>query len=134
MSLTLFRYRMAQVSAVATLLGSLLILYAFQASSTDFVVYTNGRYGESAMCIGDPPHALIAMGAQGELILAVRGLDSSCSQGRRFAVVNTESPRLARLGVICMVAGFVAQILCTEKPAAPKEARRRLNKPRKIAA
>jgi hypothetical protein len=130
----MFLYRMAQLSAVLALLGSILVFYAFQATSTGFLVYTHGKYGESAMCVGDPPKSMIAMGAQGELIMAVRGFDHSCSQGRHFAVVNTESPRLAGLGWILMLVGFVLQILSIEKPISAKDERKRLKRLGKLVA
>jgi len=66
--------------------------------------------------------------------MAVRGFDRSCSQGRDFAVVNTESPRLACLGWILMLVAFVLQILSIEKPVSAKEQRKRLKQLRRLAA
>jgi uncharacterized membrane protein len=130
----MFSYRMARLSAMLTLLGSILIFYAFQATSTGFLVYTHGKHGESAMCIGDPPRSLIAMGPSGELLMAMRGYDQSCSQGRHFAVIDTESPRLACFGWILMLVGFILQMLSIEKPMSAKEDQKRLKKLRRLAA
>jgi hypothetical protein len=130
----MFRYRMVQVSEAASLIGSLLILVAFQATSTGFLVYAKGKYGESAMCVGDPPKAMIAMGPQGELLMGVRGLDDACSQAKHFAVVNTDSPRSAGLGVILVVIGSFLRILLMERPISVREERKRLRKLRAFAA
>jgi hypothetical protein len=86
------------------------------------------------MCVGDTPKSMIAMGAQGELLMAVRGLDHSCSQGRHFAVVNTESPRLASSGWVLILVAFVLQILSIEKPLSVEDERKRLRKLKKLAA
>jgi hypothetical protein len=121
------KHRMAQLSALLTLVGSVLIFYAFQASSTGFLVYTHGKYGESSMCVGDPPKSLIAMGPSGELIIGTPRLNRECAQGKSFAVVNTESPLVAKVGWSLIVLGFVLQMFSVETLAA-KAGRRQAKK------
>jgi hypothetical protein len=128
------KYRMAQLSASLSLFGSFLLFYAFQATSTGFVVYTNGRHGEAAMCVGDPPHSMLAVGSNGEFYMGMRGFDRSCSQGKNFAVINTDSPQLARFGWIFVVLGFVLQVVSTDRPIPTEEERRRLKKLRNLLA
>jgi hypothetical protein len=118
---TMLKYRLAQLSAVLTVMGSFLIFYAFQATSTGFVVYTHGSHGESAMCVGDPPRSMLAMGSGGEFLMGMRGFDRECSQGRNFAVVNTDSPQLAKFGWILVILGFLSQVGCIEKPRPKRE-------------
>jgi hypothetical protein len=128
----MLKYRITQISASLTLLGSFFVFYAFQTASTGFVVYTRGRYGEAAMCVGDPPRSMLAIGANGEFLMVMRGFDRSCSQGKSFAVVNTDSPQLARLGWISLVLGFIFQVFSIEKPIPSETERRRLKKLRKL--
>lgn len=130
----MFRYRVAQLSASLMIVGSFLVFYAFQATSTGFLVYTHGRYGEAAMCVGDPPQSMIAMGANGELAIGMRGLDNSCSQGKNFAVVNTDSPRLVRFGWVLVLLGFILQIVSIERPIPIRIERGHLKKLRKLTA
>ena len=130
----MFNYRMAQLSASLTLVGSFLVFYAFQTTSTGFLVYTHGRQGESAMCVGDPPRSMLAIGPNGEFVMGMRGLDRSCSQGKNFAVINTNSPGLARLGWIMIVSGFVLHVFSIERPLPTQAERRRLIKLRKLLA
>ena len=128
------KYRLALLSALLTLFGSLLVFYAFQVTSTGFVVYTHGSHGEAAMCVGDPPRSMLAMGPNGEFLMGVRGLDKSCSQGKNFAVVNTDSPRLMGFGWILVVVGFVLQVVSIERPVQSEAGRRRLKKSKKLPA
>jgi len=130
----MFKYRIAQLSGSLTLFGSFLVCYAFQATSTGFLVYTHGRYGESAMCVGDPPRSMLATGSKGEFLMGMRGFDSSCAQGKNFAVVNTDSPHLARLGWTLVILGFILQLVSIEKPIPTEGERRRLKKLRKVLA
>jgi hypothetical protein len=124
----MLKYRLAQLSAALVVIGSFLVFYAFQATSTGFLVYTHGTRGESAMCVGDPPHSMLAIGADGELIMGMRDFDRSCSQGKKFAVVNTDSPRLATIGWILLLLGFVLQIVSTPRPVLTAPDRKRLRK------
>jgi hypothetical protein len=128
----MLKYRLAQLSASLVLIGSFLVFYAFQATSTEFLVYTHGTHGESSMCVGDPPHSMLALGADGELILGMRDFDRSCSQGKNFAVINTDSPHLATIGWILLLLGFVLQIVSTQRPVLTVLDRRRLKKLRKL--
>jgi hypothetical protein len=130
----MFKYRLAQLSASLTLFGSFLVFYAFQSTSTGFLVYTHGRYGEAAMCVGDPPHSMLAIGPNGEFLMGMRGFDRSCSQGKNFAVVNTNSPHLVRLGWIFVILGFILQVVSIERPVLTEAEGRRLRKLRKLLA
>ncbi len=130
----MFKYRLNQLSASVSFLGSFLVFYAFQATSTGFLVYTHGAHGEAAMCVGNPPHSMLAIGPNGEFLMGMRGIDHSCSQGKNFAVVNTDSPHLARLGLILVILGFILQIVAMERPIPTEAERRRLKKLRKLLA
>jgi hypothetical protein len=117
-------YRLSQISAIAAFAGSILVFYSFQAASTGFVVYTNGPRGESATCVGDPPHSMLAIGKEGELIIGMRDFDRDCSGGKNFAVVSSDSPKLARLGLILISLGFLLQVFCIERPGPQLNKRR----------
>jgi hypothetical protein len=129
----MFKYRLEQVSAVLTLFGSFLVFYAFQATSTGFLVYTHGSYGEAAMCVGNPPRSMLAIGPNGEFLMGMRGFDRSCYQGKNFAVVNTDSPHLARFGWILVILGFILQVVSIERPILTEAAGRRVKKLRKFS-
>jgi hypothetical protein len=130
----MFKYRLGQMSIGLTLFGSFLLFYAFQATSTGFLVYTHGKYGEAAMCVGNPPHSMLAIGPNGEFLMGMRGFDRSCSQGKNFAVVNTDSPHLARFGLILLILGSILQLLAMERPVLTKAERRRLKELQKLLA
>jgi hypothetical protein len=130
----MIRYRLAQLSASLVFVGSFLVFYAFQATSTGFLVYTHGAHGEAAMCVGDPPHSMLAIGPNGEFLMGMRGFDRSCSQGKNFAVVNTDSPHLARFGWILLILGFILQVVSIPRPVPTEAERRRLKKLRKLLA
>ena len=77
------KYRMAKISAILNFIGALLVFLAFgKTTSTGFVVYTNGSHGESAMCVGDPPRSMLAVGPNGEFLMGMRALDPPAPQGK----------------------------------------------------
>lgn len=129
---TVFKYRLAQLSASLSLLGSFVVFYAFQATSTGFLVYTHGPRGESALCVGDPRRSMLALGPDGEFIMGMREFDRSCSQGKNLSIVSTDSPHLIRFGWILVILGFISQMVAIERPIFSEAETRRLKKLRKL--
>jgi hypothetical protein len=111
----MMKYRMALLSAFLNLLGSFLVFLSFQAASTNLLLVTEKGTKNVAFCIGD--RAVFGLTKDG------RGtaMGYGCPQGvdaKPAAVVNTDSPGLAKFGWILIGFGFFLQMFSIEKPQA----------------
>jgi hypothetical protein len=107
------KYWRAQTSAALTLLGSFLVFLSFQGASTNLMLVTEKGTKNVAFCIGD--RAVLGLTDDG------RGtaMGYGCPKGldaKPTAVVNTDSPGLAKAGWMILALGFFLQIFSIEKP------------------
>lgn len=105
------KYQWSRLSASLNLVGSLLLFFSFQATSTDFLLVTNPD-GQSALCVGKAALFVLTLD---------RGLKmgTGCPEwqsGKPTAVVNTEHPKFAFWGLLMILVGFVSQYLGIERP------------------
>ena len=110
------KYRMAFVSAFLNLLGSFLVFLSFQATSTDLLLVTEKGKKNVAFCIGD--RAVFGLTADGK----GTAMGYGCPQGtdvKPAAVINTDSPGLAKFGWILIGIGFFLQLFSIETPLPP---------------
>lgn len=106
------RYRLALLSGFLNLLGSFLVFLSFQATSTNLLVIAN-KDQSFAFCIGDRAIFGLIPGGRGTYI------GTACPTGtdaKPAAVVNTDSPGLAKFGWILIAFGFFLQMFSIEKP------------------
>lgn len=107
----MIKYRLAIGSAVLNVLGTLLLVFSFQATSSDFMLVT-AKDGRAALCVGKA--ALFVLDQQGGL-----GVGTKCPDwqtGSPAAVVNTEHPNFVVVAFFLIVAGFVLQVFSINKP------------------
>jgi hypothetical protein len=105
------KYYLSVGSAALNTFGAVLIFFSFQISSSDFMLVTSYD-GRSALCVGS--RAMFTITQDGGL-----GVGTKCpdyQNGRPTAVINTEYPGVAKLGLILIVFGFFFQIFSIEKP------------------
>jgi hypothetical protein len=108
------KYWMAQIAAMLNLLGAFLVFLSFQATSTDLLLVM-GKDKSTAFCVGQ--NAILAEGPDGSTILGTKCPEGS--DAKPAAVVNTDSPGLAKFGWIILAVGFFLQMFSIEKPRAP---------------
>jgi hypothetical protein len=106
----ILKYRWALWSAILNLLGSCLLLAAFQATSTNFLLFTDPNSKEALICVGDPPHGLISTTEDGAFVMGVRNAEERCKSGKPSAIVNSDHPWMLKAGIVFMLIGFGLQI------------------------
>ncbi|MFI5118601.1 MAG: hypothetical protein ACHP8B_18085 [Terriglobales bacterium] len=104
----------AYLSAILSLFGSGLLYYSFQASGAPFVLVNNDA-GGVALCVGDT--AMFVSEHSGEVSVSPVSGCPKWPHGTPAAVVNTEHPKLGKIGFWFVVVGFFAQLLSIEGPA-----------------
>jgi hypothetical protein len=107
------KYRLARFAIFLGFLGSLLLVFAFHATSTDFVLVTQDN-GHSAICVGDT--ALFVVVAHKTL-----GMGASCPKGIAsdpIAAVYSNCPSCGSWGLRLLIIGFILQFFTMEKPSA----------------
>ena len=109
----MWKHQFAKWSAVSNLLGTFLLFFSFQATSTDFLLVIT-KDNRSALCVGS--NAMFVMTPTGGLGIGTRCPDPK--SGKPTAIVNTDQPVLATLGLSCIILGFFMQLFSIEKPSA----------------
>jgi hypothetical protein len=133
------------------LLGTIVLFYSFQATSSDFRLVTatydpTKRYllppatlvaggghappgtKQYALCVND--YTLMASDAASGIRLGFRGCPS-WENAKPAAVVNIEHPRFVGLGFVMILAGFLLQYFAVPKPATIVYLRDQLRKAKK---
>ena len=98
------------------------------------MLHTTGFRSEAALCIGNPPRALMAQGPNGEFEVGLSGIEKNCSKGKPITVVNTDSPWLVKIGWGMVLLGFLLQWLSIDPPPLDSEEIREVKKLRKLIA
>src|SRR6266852_9681460 len=86
---TMMNFRKVQFSLALNGLGAILLLFAFQATSTDVMLVTDKAKSKAAFCIGN--RAMFVVEGQGI------GFGTTCPESSTMkptAVVNSEHPTL----------------------------------------
>jgi len=117
-------YNLARLSAVLNIVGSILLFFSFQATSTKFLIVPTND-GRTALCVGS--EAMFVVKPGGGIGIGTKCPDSD--KGKPAAVVNTECPVLAVIGFLMILGGFITQYKSIEKPAANRAERRRGESP-----
>ena len=94
------------------LLGTLLLFFSFQITSTDFVI-TKTDDGKTAFCVGRS--ALFVADPNGGM-----GFGTRCPNfeaGIPIAAIYTAHPSFVTWGFVCILLGFAAQLLGALKPS-----------------
>jgi hypothetical protein len=119
------KYRMAQWSAILSLVGALLVFLSFQATSSDFFL-TNLKNGDKALCVGQTALVVWASKNNGLAMGVAKGC-ADVADTPKVAVVTVEFPLLSYLGWLLLFIAFFLQFLSIEKPSFPQAATARLN-------
>jgi hypothetical protein len=119
--------------ALATnLLGTLLLFYSFQATSSSFRLINrpNGPFGQSyEICVGD--FTLLTTDGRGSVGLGHKGCPIAAND-RPAAVVNIEKPEFVTLGFLLIVAGFIVQFFAVPEPVSIAELRKQVKALKKL--
>lgn len=117
-----------QAALLLNLVGTVLLFYSFQATSSDFRLVTarsksdpNGK--AYALCVRD--YALIVTDAKNGIILGTKGCPN-LPDSRSVAVVNIEHPFFEGLGFMLLVFGFALQFFSIPQPQTVADFRRQL--------
>ncbi len=108
----MFKYWMAFLAAILNLAGSGLVFFSFQAASANLLLVAP-KDGSLAFCIGD--RAVFGLGPGGSTIIGYgcpKALDT-----KPAAVVNTDSPGLAKFGWLLIGLGFLFQLFSLQRPS-----------------
>ena len=119
------KYRMAQWSAILSLVGAVLVFLSFQATSSDFFL-TNLKNGNKALCVGQNALVIWAEKNNGFWMGVAKGC-AEMADTPKVAVVMIESPLLSYLGWLLLVIAFFLQFLSIEKPPFLKSTTAHLN-------
>lgn len=118
-----------QFALILNLLGTLLLFFSFQATSSDFKLVTAkepsvfGTITRYALCVNN--YTLIESDSRHGIIMG----HASCpswEQARPAAVVNIEHPTFEGIGFILLLAGFLLQYLSIPQPKTIQELRKEL--------
>jgi hypothetical protein len=112
----MLKYRMAFASAFLNLFGSILVFFSFQATSTNLLLVAP-KDGSFAFCIGD--RAVFGLGPGGSTIFGYKCPEALAT--KPAAVVNTDSPGLAKFGWLLIGFGFLFQTFSIQKPPSSTE-------------
>ncbi len=103
-------------------IGSVLLFYSFQATSTNFLLVTTPD-DLTALCVDD--YALLIAGPKDRVRVGSKCPEAATAKST--AVANTENPRLAPGGFLCILVGFLSQLFsieCSQSPRFRAESRR----------
>lgn len=119
-----------QFALFLNLVGTALLFFSFQATSSDFRLVTAkthsavaGEMDEYALCVNN--YTLLATDAHSGLYLGRRGCPD-WSHARPAAVVNIEYPVLEGLGFVILLLGFLIQYLAVPQPKTIQQLRQEL--------
>lgn len=110
------KYQWAQWGLVLNMAGFVLLFVAFQATSSNLSIYTNNEKHTTSLCLGS--HALLVGNNDGATIIGLGREDPSCSQGNPTAIINTDFPWVAKVGVICIFLSFWMQFKSIDRTEA----------------
>jgi hypothetical protein len=109
-----------QTALALNLLGSLLLFYSFQATSSDFRLVSAtsnstiaGELKQYALCVND--YTLLETDSHHGVAIGSMGCPD-WEHARPAAVVNIEHPRFVGIGFILMLSGFLLQYLSVPQP------------------
>jgi hypothetical protein len=109
-----------QRALLLNLVGTALLFFSFQATSSDFRLVTAksdsalaGQQVRYALCVNN--YTLIETDAKGRTGLGEYGCPS-WADAKPAAVVNIEHPKFVGLGFLILVAGFLLQLLAVPEP------------------
>ena len=127
-----------QRALILNLLGTALLFYSFQATSSDFHLVTAtthsivaGEIKHYALCVNN--YTLIESDSKSGIIMGTRGCPS-WEESRPAAVVNIEHPAFEGLGFALLLLGFLIQYLSVPQPRTIQEIREELRTLRKEQA
>jgi len=119
-----------QFALLLNLIGSLLLFYSFQATSSDFRLITatttsaiGGEIKEYALCVDN--YTLLQSNAQNEMVLGHRGC-TEWANSKPAAVVSIEHRSFIGIGFVFTLAGFLLQLLSIPEPRTIASLRREL--------
>ncbi len=121
--------RWTRIALVSNLLGTLLLFYSFQATSSSFRLIKrstsdiSGVPSEYAICVED--YTLLSTDAHGSMILGSLGCPKN-KDDRPAAVVNTEHPLFITFGFLLIVFGFICQFFAVPEPKTVSDLRREI--------
>lgn len=107
------RYCVALAALLLNAVGAFFLVFSLQVTSTDLVLVSSKDDASAAFCIGDRA----VFGIEGQATMFGYACPDLSSR-KPAAVINSESPRLFRWGLICTFIGSLLQVLLLEKPAA----------------
>jgi hypothetical protein len=116
-----------QRALILNLVGTALLFYSFQATSSDFHLVTAkthsaiaGEITHYALCVNN--YTLLESDSKNGLIMGSKGCPS-WEQSRPAAVVNIEHPAFEGLGFTILLLGFLIQYLAVPQPRTIQEMR-----------
>jgi hypothetical protein len=109
---------------VLNLLGTLLLFFSFQATSSN-VRIVKASDGETAFCV-DNRALMVGLPNGGVAIGLPRNPICSLENSRAIAVVNIEHPILVTMGFLILSAGFLLQFLSIPTPKTIAQLRKEL--------
>jgi hypothetical protein len=122
-----------QFALILNLVGTALLFYSFQATSSDFrlvtavskSVLTKEDIKQYALCVND--YALIVSDSKSGIIMGHRGCPD-WEHAKPAAVVNIEHPTFEGLGFLILLAGFLLQYLAVPQPKTIAQIREELKR------
>jgi hypothetical protein len=123
-----------QRALILNLLGTALLFYSFQATSSDFKLVTaksDSATGGTlyALCVDN--YTLLATDAHSGILMGHKECPS-WDKARPAAVVNIEHPAFEGLGFILLLAGFLVQYLSVPQPQTIHQIREEVRVLRKL--
>jgi uncharacterized membrane protein len=100
-----------QLALILNLLGTVVLFYSFQATSSKFRLVTT-KVGRSSLCVDG--QALITHEAGG--LGSLMGPCPDWANSKAAAVVNIEHPTLIGVGFLLITAGFLIQYFAIPQP------------------
>jgi hypothetical protein len=119
-----------QFALFLNLVGTALLFYSFQATSSDFRLVSAiqhsviaGDLHEYALCVNN--YTLVVTNGQNGVGFGVRGCPD-WNNSRSVAVVNIEHPTFEGLGFAILLSGFFLQYLAVPQPRTIAQMRKEL--------
>jgi hypothetical protein len=116
-------------SLFSNLLGTALLFFSFQATSSNLKIVTTSDYARTAVCVNG--RGLIVSNPNGTEELG--GACPEWEHARAAAVVNIERPDLLTIGIILILTGFLGQYLSVPNAKTIEQLRAELKTERRLA-
>lgn len=108
-----------RIALAANLVGTVVLFYSFQATSSRFSIVTQDNGPRVALCVNE----LSLLNVQEDKGIMLGGKCPTWANNRPAAVVNIERPWLVTVGFILSFLGFAIQFASTPSPQTERQLR-----------